>query len=720
VLVITVAAMVAILVIAAFAIDTAIWFVHGRHLQTEADAAALAGAQLFQFPCSGTTDNSIANVAHQYDGTTAPPTGTGFNQQVNREPTPATMWSPAHNLFSLLNYPQFENQNTPNPGDALTRNSPCSDSAVDVKMTETNLPSFLTLIHPSYINKEAEVAIENLTSTTGLEPLAEPLPTPNSMQAYLIDEGNGDNVVGTVTLNPVPKTSNAQWTATTNFAFNATGPIGMEIATSTATTITGACASAPNCYDSTDSPNIGVTYTHLWSTGTATYPATPPLVNDATVAPTLSGGCPGAPSSAFSNFISTSISCTVNLTANLQFGTGVQCQNAGSFTITYGTRTATMSPPATCSSGTASPNGNWTSSAITVDPSTGPIPLTLNWSSTIGTKPVWAAGGDKAGLCSSNNKPCTYIFPGNIQRLFSGGYNDESLATSNSGPILAASIDNSSGAAIQSIQTSTTATTITLNVTVESFQNSQSISPPSPSIELAFGGNQKNALVGCPGQSAGKNQAETAIFLGCNIPVELNTNFPPATVCNSGRSATTDPATGAYICLTEVPGGGKLDAVLDDAMQCKINESSSTTACNPVNGVCIHPNYWVGPNTVNQLENEVPPDPRLLTLFTTDNGALTNGSGQVPIRIITDFYVTGWLGDPCIGQLNGTSQVLMKDGTTATLTHTADVAPNANDADQSGILLGHFVQFTVIGPGSGSGKCVQQSALGNCIGILTK
>ncbi|HWE46588.1 MAG TPA: pilus assembly protein TadG-related protein, partial [Caulobacteraceae bacterium] len=52
VLVVTVVIMVTLLVVAAFAIDTAIWYVHGRHLQTQADGAALAGAQAFQFPCT--------------------------------------------------------------------------------------------------------------------------------------------------------------------------------------------------------------------------------------------------------------------------------------------------------------------------------------------------------------------------------------------------------------------------------------------------------------------------------------------------------------------------------------------------------------------------------------------------------------------------------------------------------------------------------------------
>jgi hypothetical protein len=713
--------MLAILLIAALAIDSAIWFVHGRHLQTEADAAALAGAQLFQFPCTsgastpGTTDYGIQQLVNQYDGTTAPPAGTFYNQQVNVEPTPATLYSPtSHNLFSLLNYPQFENQTLPNPGDSLTK-SPCSDSAIDVKMTETNLPSFFPFVHPGYIDKEAEVAIENLTSLgSGVSPLAEPLPTPAAMTAYLVDEGNGNAVLGTVPLNPVAGTSDATWTATTPFTFNATGPVGIEIATSSSSTITS-CATAANCYDTTDTPNIGVTYTHLWTSGSPNYPNIAPVLRDATVAPTTSGGCPGAPSTAFSNFISTSTSCTVTLSANLQFGTGTgaTCANAGTFTVSYGTGknppTATLSNP-NCTTGSASPNGTWISTPITVGSSVGAIPLALAWSSTsLSPVPSWATGGGSNG-CGNGNNQCTYSF-GTVQRIFAGGYNDESIANSNSGPILSASLTDPTGAAIQSIQNSTTPTNVTITVTVESFQNSTSIS--SPPIELAFGGNQQNALVSCPGQSSGKPQSELAIWQGCQNGIALDTNIS-ATPCTPLQDAT-----GNYLCLPAVSGNGKLDAVLDPAMQCKINGSSSTTQCNPVAG-CVNPNYWASGNTLDELKGEVPADPRLLLLFTTDNNALGNGRSQVPIRVITAFYVTGWQGDPCIGKTPGSNQVHLKDGTTATMNYTGDDSPNPTDPDPSGVLLGHFVEYTVLGGGSGTGKCVQTNSLGACIGILTK
>ena len=53
------------------------WFVHGKHLQTKADAGAIAGGGAFQFPCFAgvdAIDQRIANLARQYAGpVTAPP-----------------------------------------------------------------------------------------------------------------------------------------------------------------------------------------------------------------------------------------------------------------------------------------------------------------------------------------------------------------------------------------------------------------------------------------------------------------------------------------------------------------------------------------------------------------------------------------------------------------------------------------------------------------------
>src|SRR5713101_3719039 len=70
----------ALIISTTFVIDEGVWFVHRRHLQTEADAAVLAGARDFQYPCTagGIVDERIAASVHHYDGTTAGGGG-GYN-----------------------------------------------------------------------------------------------------------------------------------------------------------------------------------------------------------------------------------------------------------------------------------------------------------------------------------------------------------------------------------------------------------------------------------------------------------------------------------------------------------------------------------------------------------------------------------------------------------------------------------------------------------------
>jgi len=141
------------------------------------------------------------------------------------------------------------------------------------------------------------------------------------------------------------------------------------------------------------------------------------------------------------------------------------------------------------------------------------------------------------------------------------------------------------------------------------------------------------------------------------------------------------------------------------------------------NAKCTAFNYWASPNTIPELLNESPADPRLLTLFTTDYGALGNGRESVPLRAIADFYVTGWLGDPCHGHKAGESTVGQRTGGTVTLHYVEDEEPDpeTNEKNPAGVLLGHFVRYTALSSGgTGSGECQESTSLGNCIAVLTK
>jgi Flp pilus assembly protein TadG len=298
ILVITAVVLLTLMVMAAYAIDTSIWFVHHRHLQTQADAAALAAAHDFQFPCTpgGAVDQQIATTVHQYDGTTAAPAGTGYNPQVNVAPTPATSYSnAAHNLFSLVNQTNYINQS--NPGDTGLTGSPCADGAIDVKMSETNLRSFFPYVDPSYINAQARVSIFQQSTGSGAEPLALPSPAPSRMTATLVDQSNGSVVAGPVSLSA--DTPGTTWTGNTgSITFPTPGTVPGSVAVGLRVAMGGgsSCGSQLLCYDS-QGANQGIVYTRSWSNGSAVPGApssspAPPQVADTSLAPTSTGGCP--------------------------------------------------------------------------------------------------------------------------------------------------------------------------------------------------------------------------------------------------------------------------------------------------------------------------------------------------------------------------------------------------------------------------------------------
>jgi hypothetical protein len=160
-------------------------------------------------------------------------------------------------------------------------------------------------------------------------------------------------------------------------------------------------------------------------------------------------------------------------------------------------------------------------------------------------------------------------------------------------------------------------------------------------------------------------------------------------------------------------------------------------------------NYWATGNSIDQILDQSPVDPRLVALPITYYGAFPSNAGLdntpviVPITQFAEFYITGWWGDPC-------TTASYKGGGTGNdgLTIAADdTPPNDPDAGQDdgidscsdapndlgqqggssgtycsdqGMLMGHFVKY-VQPPGSGSGTSgCTSTTIGNCIGILTK
>jgi hypothetical protein len=744
-LVVTVAVMLTLLVVAAYAIDAAIWYVHGRHLQTQADAAALAAVH--DYTCTpGTADTTvdaqIKNTVHLYDGTgLSTPAVTPYNPQVPKSPIPATLFSPTqHNIFSQVDAASYQNQSTPNdmaPTGSAWSGSPCADKAINVKLTESNLPSFFPFVSPLYINREAQVSIQGVASGAGALPLAIPSAAPTVMHGTLIDEGNGNAPIGAgrVTLT---STDGLNWSGTVgSVTLNGgtgglVGPIGLRVDVGAGST----CGTQLVCYDSGASSALA--YTRLWSPtaipGTGTTSIAGPEIGDTTLAQGSSSPCPltGAPTSTFSNFVSNSTACNAKLSTTVYFETGTGAPSGTSTTCSAANASLSLAvsngsnPTMTCNSAVTTTNSpcstatpciatTWTSGNVSLgaDNPDGAVTFDESWVQNYGTvgKNTCAPGG--------GNK-CKGDF-GVVQRAFNGGYDKTTAGTSSSGPIDAANVTDSSGNEFMSHQLDATATLLSIHVKIldlGAFVNvpADTVATTGNPVILHTGTNKGDFAIGC-----GPNQG--GAFFTQYLAVGCPDQFAPTTL--SDPPACTTPQTPA-ICVNQNQGNGKKTP---NGIDCRVNgvltlnADGSFNSCNATT-TCVSPNHWVSPNTVNGILTQTPPDPRLVNLMIVDSNAwvgVNGGSAQTPIRVFATFYITGWsrnpgggqTGDPCTGATIPTNP--------GPLPYTADDDPVTYfPSDPTNVLLGHFVQVTLPGSVSNPNGQPCNVMLGDCTGVLTK
>ena len=185
-----------ILALSSAVIGVGNWFVHAKHLQTKADAGAIAGGGAFQFPCFAgvdAIDQGIANVARQYAGPTdpipAPSPNPGFNPQVGGVVT--------EDVHAVLNGPNwYDDDSNPAPSENLDI---CDGSVgandpmrLEVKVTEDNsfpLASLLPLFPD--IKRKAAVELYQTEGMSGMLPIAVRAPKPQSALAIFYDESSG-------------------------------------------------------------------------------------------------------------------------------------------------------------------------------------------------------------------------------------------------------------------------------------------------------------------------------------------------------------------------------------------------------------------------------------------------------------------------------------------------------------------------------------------------
>jgi hypothetical protein len=645
-----------LLLVGTFVVDTGNWWVHKRHLQMQADAAALAAARDFNH-CP---DNSqiLARTA-EYSGAT-------YNAQVGG--TPAT------DVHRLINSKTFYNQPTQPPPDDTVELPPCSAAMVDVKLTETDLPWMITPLADlvgqvvPFINAHARVQINQLQTASGALPVGVPDVNPKVARAWFINESTGAVLASTSltkagTSNGLIVWDNAGAPLPVKFD---TGDVdvGVVIALGGATSTT--CGqSLVECYDagapatSGGLPSRGIVYVRGYSmAGDGLQSADrDPVLRDVTLVP---GGCSDP------YFSSAGAGCTFTVRARADFGTvgGVDQTTAvgAKLTATVGGTTVGLAYNAAAKL--------WDSAPLTLAAASGPNGVRVDWEETVGKL--------HGNTCKTGNgNKCTGSF-GTVQRAFSA-------TSGRSGPIEVAQVweDGVQWAnAVErcsSVQTSCTHTMVVRIGVKGNLGNASSVNDPVVALRV-IGGSQNQSLDCDPAVSTLKDE----LAGGCAPAYTRNTG----TTCPGSASAlwaTAQP----WPCVA-IQTGGATNQV-PAGMNQRVLGSDKPSACTA-------PNRW------NQFPNLDPSDPRILQVVLTPFGAFSgSGSTTVPVTDFATFYVTGWTGqgqgfnNPCQG--NGD-----------------DPVPN-NDA---GYIVGHFIKYIqTLNTGGGTEPC-DLSAFGTCVAVMTR
>jgi len=568
----------------AIATDVGNWFVHRRHLQMQADAAALAGGALFG-NCFSTdagivsaANTAIEDEAGKYAGLSSSP----YNIQVGGGSSNVTV------AYNSQTYPGG-GSGGPAPDDTET-NPPCQTPhlMLDVKETERHVPYLLGgvlsnagLLPEAQIYARARVQLKKIQILAGELPLAVPDVNPAHVAVTFVNEaGAANNSLGMYPLTKgTPANGLNMWSGSAAVTMptlpgSSTGQlIGMRVSIGG---VNGTCGLGVQggtgfaCYD--------------WSNGTGLvgvrdYPTSPAGTLKAPVIKGVWGvsraACSLGSSSPFFSDVTLAgaASCPMDLFVDVDAGANYA---NGTLTATINGVTRTMVAPATAT-------GDWTSPGaqpFSIPASAGPFSVDLNWNCPSGCP---AKGIDFTG----------------VQRVYSGDDTD-------SGPVK--TIDVAEGAS-RTYSAAAGAHTFTVTVGLE---GSLSLSTSAQTVALRLTGGSRTTAIDC--DATGASAWRAAIINGCQTPYQINASD---------------------VCPDPNPPSGPADCV---PVETGKMASSAADALNTRFAAC----------PANNWPAYTDDDPRIVQLMVTDFSALDgSGKTTIPVQDFAAFYVTGWDGANC-------------------------------------------------------------------------
>ena len=566
-------------------VDIGNWWVHKRHLQLQADAAALAGGGLFGqcFSSPGTANADIQNEATKYHG--GP--GSLHNTQVGNANKGTITVLYQSKTFAVGGPPADDTETQP----------PCDTPSFmfDVKATEADLPLIFNLPGLSVvsaINAQARVQLKTVEVQEGMLPVAVPDLRFNYVFATFVDELT-NTVLATSQLEKSGTEDGLQlWSSPAGVDVRvASSRIGVRLRLVGSTDPAAGCGQLfVECYDLES--DDGVVHVRGWNPAQAV-----PAARNAWLLP---GTC--APDAYFAT-----ADCSAGLQAEVDLGpdhplsgTGVTAEVWASVD---GDGEYQLTPDGTDGLVT------WSTASGLPIVEAGPHDVTLHWG--------WAqtTGTWRGQTCTTrNNNPCKAGGSfGTVQRGFVA-------SADRSGPVQRVQVYEpgltsmgSNSFAQGSVNSLGVSIAVTGSLQVQSEAN-------DPVVMLRVSGSQ-NQSIDC--DPAAPNLRDE-IANGCAPAYKINTSF----VCPEYNALWSLPQ--PWECVKTQTGNsvGQVEHGMKDRIL-----GGANTCTAPINW----PTYSIGdPRLV----------PLIITPFGTFSGS---GNDIVPVLDFGVFYVVGWNGDPCPG-----------------------------------------------------------------------
>lgn len=626
-----------ILGLGAITVDLGSWYTHKRHLQTQADAAALAAGSVWSVPCTtagtGNTNQSIIDNARQFAGPSAAGNTGPYNRQVGTTPN--------SNVHVLLNSKAFYGQAGSGDftdyaaGESATQAQPCAKNYLDVKITESNPLRFFDLSGiVGSLNTEARVQIKQLQADTDFVPLGVQIPLIYKAKAT-IRSCVGTNQQATLATVPLAKLPLAQQTqpGTTLWGPADGGgnpvptfgitlpsfsqcagdymPVDVNVEVSGSPNVAPSLGNCSNkfvdCFDTVVIRDFKNNATAPTAEGDA------PKFRDVH----LSGAC-GSGTLYWASGTDATLPCNGGITADIDWGTLPTLRTGFTATVT-----ATAGGGSAALTGSGS--GTWGGSGVSSgDGIAEPQDVNLDWSYYF----------TQNGSSCKKSKPCngtTEVHRANVS-LFS--------------PVTSVTVTNGNGGAVlDSKANDIFPTTLGLTVGIQSTFN------VGQKVVLRSGASQGSGALNCdPNVPNGQTISEWEFTHHCKPLYAKNDGLADATwepcppdgdnATSYWKSAQTQP----WKCTHVLPGGHG-NQVPDGIALATGNCPGGIQGqhCNPV---CVNRSFYDKNNPNQTFASD---NPRIIRVFLTPWGALNGLTGNDSIEIVgfAAFYVTNWSTDPC-------------------------------------------------------------------------